>query len=427
MSGRIRIVGRTRDWIVGASIALMVVGGCGGDDDGTGPDSGGSGDASSLIDGAVTGSVRDRARALAMDLRGHGNFMIGHGNNNTGAYDNNIPIDLHYTYLVGYGDDGGWPTWNADGAYVDYRCEAARNNGVTPMFTYYQMALELENGNFAVFTNDSRMRQYLLDVRLMYQRLAAFDAPAVVHFEPDFFGYLQNRARDTSTSPDAMDAHLRFSDFHDCDALPETVTGFTRCLVAMARAIAPKVRVGFHASQWGAWYDNTNPSADVVGAGREIADFLVSVGAAETDFIAMETLDRDAGFWETNAGTAACSVSGGPRGAVYWDATNATYPNFTQHFTWVGAITERANLPALWWQLPLGVPSDECGGPGGGSSGNWRDNRVSYFFAHVDELVGAGGAGAAFGTGAGEQTTIDSDGGQFKSAATAYSQAPFAL
>ena len=101
-----------------------------------------------------------------------------------------------------------------------------------------------------------------------------------------------------------MEAHIHFSDVHECDALPQTVTGFTRCLVAMARAIAPAVRVGFHASQWGAWFDNTDPAADVTGAGREVANFLLSVGAAETDFVTVETLDRDAGFWETNGGGA---------------------------------------------------------------------------------------------------------------------------
>ena len=32
----------------------------------------------------------------------------------------------------------------------------------------------------------------------------------------------------------------------------------------------------------------------------------------------------------------------------------------------------------------------ECGGPGGGSDGHWRDNRVRYFFGHPSEAVLAG-------------------------------------
>ena len=390
----------------------------------TGSDAGPTVDADPAAPDAATSSLRDRARELATHLCGAGNFLIGLGNDNSGPYDHDITIDLHYAYLVGYGDDGGgWPNWNTGGAYVDNFAASADAHGVTPMFTYYQLALELENGNYGVFTDGARMRQYLLDYRLLYQRLAAFDKPAVVTIEPDFFGYLENRVRETDTAASAMPATLHFADVHDCDDLPETVAGLTRCLVAMARAIAPKVRVGFHASQWGAWYDATDPDADVAGAAAEVGGFLLSVGAAGSDFVTVETLDRDAGFWETSGGGASCSVTEGSRGAVYWDESNSTLPNFARHLTWVAALTAAVDRPALWWQTPLGVPAADCGG----TADHWRDNRVHYFFAHVDELVGAGGFGASFGTGAGGQTTVSSDGDQFKSAAAAYDLAPFTL
>ena len=51
------------------------------------------------------------------------------------------------------------------------------------------------------------------------------------------------------------------------------------------------------------------------------------VGGDATDFVTVETLDRDAGFWETSGGGPSCSVTGGSRGAVYWDETTATLPN----------------------------------------------------------------------------------------------------
>ena len=77
----------------------------------------------------------------------------------------------------------------------------------------------------------------------------------------------------------------------------------------------------------------------------------------------------------------------------------------------------------MWWQLPLGAPSDSCGG----TTGHYRDNRVHHFFGHVDELIAAGGVGAVWGTGAGEQTFIDSDGNQFHDAVSAYFASPVAL
>jgi hypothetical protein len=48
-------------------------------------------------------------------------------------------------------------------------------------------------------------------------------------------------------------------------------------------------------------------------------------------------------------------------------------------------------------------------------------------FSHVDEFIAAGGVGAVFGTGAGNQTDITTDGDQFKRAVTKYYQAPTAL
>ena len=73
--------------------------------------------------------------------------------------------------------------------------------------------------------------------------------------------------------------------------------------------------------------------------------------------------------------------------------------------------------------MPLGVPSAKPGG----TPGHYRDNRVRYIFDHIGELVDAGGVGAVFGTGAERQTSIETDGGQFKAAVTKYFAQPTAL
>jgi len=77
----------------------------------------------------------------------------------------------------------------------------------------------------------------------------------------------------------------------------------------------------------------------------------------------------------------------------------------------------------MWWQVPFGVPSTTPGG----TTGHYRDNRVHYMFGHVAEFVAAGGLGAVFGTGAANQTYIDSDGGQFKTAVASYFASTTAL
>ncbi len=363
-------------------------------------------------------TLRDRQRQLAIDLRGSGNFMIGVGNDNSGPYTDGVPMDVHYAYLTGYGDQNGWPTWNANGDYPLYFIQTDTMHGVTSMFTYYQLALELETNNDAVFSDMTRMNQYLSDMRLLMQRIGDGGRAAAVQLEPDFFGYLMQRAA-AGKPPDQF--AVTFS-APECPSAAPNMIGFLGCVIAIART-NPQVRVGFHASMWGSWYDVTDPNADIEGSARTVADFLRTVGAAGTDFVTVETLDRDAGFWETSGGGTTCSVTNGSRGPVYWDETNATLPNFAQHVRWVTALTAELQLPALEWQTPLGVPSPTCGG----TDQHWRDNRVHYFFGHVPDLIDAGVAGMFFGTGAGGQTSLATDGGQMKNASIAYMAAPVAL
>jgi len=358
-------------------------------------------------------------RQLAIDLRGRGDFMIGVGNDNDGPYTDGVPMDLHYAYLDGYGDQTGWPTWNTNGDYPLFFIQTDTSHSVTSMFTYYQLALELENNNDAVLADSTRMNQYLSDWRTLAQKIAAGGEPAAINIEPDMFGYLMQRAG-MGTAPSMIAASFSQP---ECAGYSQDMPGLLHCIRTLVRMYAPSARIGYHASMWGAYYDVLDPNADIEASGKTVADFLISVGADQTDFVTVETLDRDAGFWETSGGGATCSLTMGSRGAVYWDETNTTLPNFSQHLRWVKALTTEANLPALEWQTPLGIPSSTCGG----STDHWRDNRVHYFFGHVPDLIGAGIAGMTFGTGAGQQTTIDTDNNELKTNSVNYLAAPVAL
>jgi hypothetical protein len=180
-----------------------------------------------------------------------------------------------------------------------------------------------------------------------------------------------------------------------------------RCLLKLARTYAPKAVVGFHASAW-------------AGAAADIVTFLNAVGAGEADFFAVDPLDRDAGCFE-----AAVDPNCKGRGTTgfYWDESNTTSPNFHEHLAWVKQLFVGLGVPMLWWQVPFGVPSSTPGG----NAGHYRDNRVHYLFAHVDEFVAAGAVGAVFGVGAANQTFIDTDNGEFKNAVSAYFASPVPL
>ena len=133
----------------------------------------------------------------------------------------------------------------------------------------------------------------------------------------------------------------------------------------------------------------------------------------------MQTLDRDSGCFEA-ATEADCKRSGT---GWYWDETNTTHPNFQDHLAEAKSFHDGLNLPLVWWQTPLGVPSSTPGG----TTNHYRDNRVHYFLTHPSELAAVGGLGVVFGAGSGDCTGITTDNGQYKTLSTAYFASPAPL
>jgi hypothetical protein len=358
------------------------------------------------------GAGTSRGAAFAQKLGRPARFLVGMGNDLVGAeqgYDQSkCPIyslgptlDLHYAYLVGLPGQGGWPDWNDGGSFANIVTDTSDAKGVVPMLTLYAMA-SWGDGNLAGLADDAFMGPYWQGVKLLFQRLALFDKAAVVHVEPDFWGYAEKQSGGDPTKTKVNVTKL----VPECAGLSDDLVGFGHCLVKLARAGAPKALVGFHASRWG-------------GTAESTAAFLSAVGAGEGDFVASDLLDRDAGCFEAHVDPN-CQRDDGP---WYWDETNQASPNFHEHFAWSKAVADGVGQPMLYWQVPFGVPSDAPGG----TAGHYRDNRVKYLFAHVDEMIAAGVVGAAFGTGADHQTFVTTDGGQFQKAVTAYFASPVAL
>ena len=405
---------------LGSILLSTVVLACGNDDAGGGggspADDGGNGgigdsslaptsDARPPAKDGGDGSVLSAAARLAIYLRGKPNFMIGMGNDlasnhdQDGAYTLGTTLDVHYAYLVGLPGQGGWPDWNANGAFVNILTDSAAKHGVTPMFVLYAMAAG-GDGNLDVLVDDTYMRAYWAGAKLLFQRLALFDRPAAVVIEPDFWGYAMQRSADGKGAV-RVTAHAP-----DCGNVTNDYRGMAACLIQLARTFAPKTVIGFEASQWG-------------GSLSAVVSYFQTIGADQADFVSNDPLDRDAGCFEARIDPNCQRTSFG----LYWDETNTKSPTFHEYLAWVKGVTDGVKLPMLWWQVPFGVPSDAPGG----TAGRYRDNRVRYLFGHVGEFIAAGGAGAFFGTGAGNQTYITTDNGQFQNAVTKYFAAPVAI
>jgi hypothetical protein len=210
--------------------------------------------------------------------------------------------------------------------------------------------------------------------------------------EPDFWGYV-------SLDASGADLGALVTIASECSDLPDTAAGMGRCIVRLGRQYAPKALIGFPPARWGT----------ELGA---VIDLMTRVGARDADLVILQTLDRDVGCFE--AGGNECTRTG----ETYWDDAD-----FRAHLEEARTYHEQLEKPLVWWQTPLGVPSDTPGG----TAFHYRDNRVAYIFAHPEEFVAAGALGVVFSTGQGEQTNITTDGGQFRTACAAYMANPAPL
>jgi hypothetical protein len=324
-------------------------------------------------------------------------------------------FDLRYQYLAGTvasdvtctlcsncntGSNwwGCWQEMNREpGLFVQRFITAAEQHGLLPMFTYYIIlhASGVQEGTpevTAAATNRVFMTRYFNDYRFFLQQVGAHRA--IIHIEPDFWGYAQQAARAASTDAHHLAAEVNTANATDCGSQENSIAGMGSCMIAMVRAYAPNAYVGLHASGWGSGYDvilNTDPTLSIGSQGVSTADFLLSCGAAQSDVIVADISDRDAGYYQSI-------------GRNTWlDATDAKLPNFTQTFTWSRFLANRSGKPVLWWQVPVGNMGLS------NTTNAWKDNKVDYFFAHPDRVTANGAIGMAFGSGASGQTTPETD------------------
>jgi hypothetical protein len=183
----------------------------------------------------------------------------------------------------------------------------------------------------------------------------------------------------------------------------------------MTRKYAPNALVGLQGSAWNI-ATNSSASLDVTADAMQVATELAACGQSNADFVAVETSDWDAGYYQVVKDQ-----------DTWWDPTDTTLPNFAQDLTWIKALTEALGVPAMYWQTPVGNSLQN------NTSMHYKDNRVDYFFggsasqvesgpavtvpSHWSELAAAHIIGAAFGAGG---TTPDTDGGNLMTKTKAY-------
>lgn len=351
--------------------------------------------------------------ALSTPFMGHTKVMVGFSGASSSG--NAAPFDMQYAYLnsgsfstydhagclngtVSTSSCPWWGAWQEDiparGLYATRFINTAKArtwNSVSraqiPYFTYYMVlpASGLSEGTSptgetAALNDQTFLTTYFNDWRFLLQKIGT--EKAMLHIEPDLFGYLKARAAATTGLPSAIPAKVTLSNPTDCGTgYTDDAASYAKCMIHMVRIYAPNATVGLHFSPW--TYTNA-------GDATSWANFMLAMGADQGDFLVADSTDRDADWY--------LLVQGQP--GHDWDVTK-----MTAFLQWTKDVSTAVGKPFFLWQLPLGNSYQN------NTYQHYKDQRVELLFSHIAEVRDAHVVGMLFGSGETAQTYVESDGG----------------
>ncbi|MGW2425534.1 RICIN domain-containing protein [Streptomyces sp. NPDC001709] len=295
---------------------------------------------------------------------------------------------------------GWWGCWNgsttAPGTYVTWRdtvaAHATYKGSPRPqkmLWTWYSLrdlgdaAGEGDGpGEVKAINRLDLLTRYLNDYRFFLQKIGtSHDA---IDLEPDFWGYVRSLG-----DPHKVPAQVSGANPTDCGSQENSAAGLSRCLISMAHKYAPNTAVGMHLSCFD-WQTNTQAC---------VKDYA-NLGAQNADFLVTDVSDRDAGWYAQPAH--------GGSDHFWTDQKAAAALQFYK------TMAESVGKPVVLWQIPVGNMAQN------NTLNHYKDDKVDWFFAHMDQVANAHVAGLFFGPGQQEQTSVESDGGNLIRKTIAY-------
>lgn len=226
------------------------------------------------------------------------------------------------------------------------------------------------------------LTRYMDDYRFFLQKIG--NSHDMIDIEPDFWGYVRSLG-----NPHQVAAQVSSANPTDCGSQENSAAGLSRCLISMAHKYAPNTAAGMHLTCWD-WQSNTQ------GCVNDYAD----LGAKNADFLVADVSDRDAGWYAQPA-------HGGYNN--FWtDQKAAATLKFYK------TMAESVGKPVVLWQIPVGNMAQN------NTLNHYKDDKVDWFFAHMDQVANAHIAALLFGAGQGEQTSVETDGGNLINKTIAY-------
>lgn len=306
------------------------------------------------------------------------------------------PFRFRYQYLAGGVNTGsGWATWNTNGDFPKFYIQDSVAHGLIPVFTYYMLLQSRPGGggeSDAVFTNlndTATMTAYYNDLTLFFQKAGAFTGQRVVlHVEPDFWGYMQQRS--TGDHAATVSAKVSETGIAALQGLPSNVAGFAQAVVRLRDLYAPNVTLAYHLSVWGTNVDiaiSDPPDGTVDALAVRAANFYTSLDAS-FDLSFAEFSDRDAAFKQAIYGDG---------GISWWDAED-----FRRNARFLKGFSTATRKRLVMWQIPFGNTRMQAQND---SWGHYQDNRVEWLLdeparTHLLAYRDAGVVAFLFGGGA---------------------------
>ncbi|MFJ4201777.1 RICIN domain-containing protein [Streptomyces sviceus] len=237
-------------------------------------------------------------------------------------------------------------------------------------------------GEVQAINRTDLLTRYMNDYRFFLQKIGKSEN--MIDLEPDFWGYVRSLG-----DPHKVAAKVSAANPTDCGSQEDSAAGLSRCLISMAHKYAPNTTVGFHLSCWD-WQSNM----------QKCATDYASLGAQNADFLVADVSDRDAGWYAQPA-------HGGYDN--FWTDQKAT-----AQMGFYKTMAESVGKPVVLWQIPVGNMAQN------NTLNHYKDDKVDWFFAHMDQVANAHIAGLLFGAGHGEQTSVETDGGNLINKTIAY-------
>ena len=295
---------------------------------------------------------------------------------------------------------GWWGCWTgsttAPGTYITYRdsvaAKATYQGKARPqktLWTWYSLrdlgdaAGEGDGpGEVKAINRTDLLTRYLNDYRFLLQKIGTNQD--AIDLEPDFWGFARSLG-----NLHQVPAQVKASNPTDCGSQENSAVGLAQCLISMTHKYAPNASVGLHLSCFD-W------QSDVQKCVKDYAD----LGAKNADFLVTDVADRDAGWYALPAH--------GSRDSYWNDQKAGAALKFWK------TMAESVGKPVVLWQIPVGNMA------GNNTPGHYKDDKVDWFFSHMDRVADAHVAGMLFGAGWSEQTTPETDGGNLINKTIAY-------